>query len=466
MNRRSLSLIAIGVITVILAFSSIIYELGLMRSSAPSSILWQRPIENFATALAVDDGKVFMADDKGNLLAFDSQSGESLWNSSIYLGTSDKWSPSGAYRARYLVVSGNQVYVAIENARVSSFDKDDGTFLWTFQNPDFSEGGPSIIVKDGVIFAITDAISAHDAITGELLWEANPILENYNESNIFPLVGGVDGKFVYATGGVFPRLHFYKINAENGNVVWRSNITWDATVLTWGAGNIYVPLLVASANGKIIIEVIFEAKSWVSRFYCLDSSSGEDLWNIDVGGDGKNPFVFGPIVYNNLFLFAKGDGYLYAVNLEDGTVAWKTKVDTQNLFSNNGFYNNGAQPTSIQIDSGSQRLFWGLNVAESGPSSNYTGVLCSLNLSNGNVEWIKNLESENAAYGSFMYGTKLAFNNETNKLFLIKNNGLWMFSASTGDLVQSQQFDHYVFPPIVLGNETFVVADLWLFAYA
>jgi outer membrane protein assembly factor BamB len=439
-----------------------------MRSSVPSSALWQRPIENTATAFAVDDGKVFMADEKGNLLCFDSQNGESVWNSSIYFGTSDYYSPFGAWHAGGIVVLGNQVYVAIENARISCFDKDNGTFLWTFRNADFFESVPRVIVKDGIIFALTNAISAHDAITGALLWEANPILENCHESNVFPLGGdSVDGKFVYATGGDFSRLHFYKIDAENGNVIWCSRATWDGTVLTWGAGNIYVPRVVASAQGKIIVEVIFQGGSWASRFFCLDSASGEELWSIDVGADeGYNPFVYGPIVYNDLFLFAKADGYLYAVNLADGTVAWKTKVDTQNLFSFNSSFNNTVQATSIQIDARNQRLFWGLSVAESGPSNNYTGTLCSLNLSDGNVEWIKQLESENATFGSFRFGTVLAFNDETNKVFLTKNNGLWIFDASTGDLVQSQQFDHYVFPPIVLGNETFVAADLWLFAYA
>jgi len=56
----------------------------------------------------------------------------------------------------------------------------------------------------------------------------------------------------------------------------------------------------------------------------------------------------------------------------------------------------------------------------------------------------------------------LAFNNETDKILLTKNNGLWIFEASTGELVQSQQFEHYVLPPVFQGNETFVAADLWI----
>jgi outer membrane protein assembly factor BamB len=472
MNRRSLSLIAIGLIAIIVVSSVIVYELGLMRSSSPSSILWQRPIENSATALAVDDGKVFMTDDHGKILCFDSHNGELVWNSSIYFGTSNKWSPSGAYRARNIVVSGNQVYVAIENARVSSFDKDNGTFLWTFRNADFFEGIPSIIVKDCIIFAITNAVSARDAITGETLWEANPILDQFDaQLRFYSLIGGfMDGEFIYAVGRnlnlrfseSFANMHYYKINAKLGKVVWRSPLTWDGAVISWGVST-HSPLVVARTQGRIIIHVIMQGGSLVNELYCLDSTSGKELWSIDVGEVGR---PLNPIVYENLFIFAQTDGYIYAVNLADGSIAWKTKVDTHNLFSYNSAFNNQVQSSSIQIDAQNQRLFWYLNVAESGPSNNYTGTLCNLNLSNGNVNWIKHLENENATFGSFRWGARLAFNDEINKIFLTKNSGLWIFDASTGDLVQSQQFDHYVYPAIVLGNKTFVAADLWLFAYA
>ncbi len=56
----------------------------------------------------------------------------------------------------------------------------------------------------------------------------------------------------------------------------------------------------------------------------------------------------------------------------------------------------------------------------------------------------------------------LVFNNNT--VFLTENTALWMFNASTGNTVKTQQFDHYVLPPIILGNETFVAADLYLIA--
>ena len=463
MNRRWLLFLAICLISTILASSLIIYELGLIGPSVPSGAPWQRTIENFAVNLAVVDGKVFTLDGtEGNVNCFDSQSGKSIWNSSI----------RGGWRSQGLVISGSQVYFGFPNSQVGCLDENTGKLLWTFQNEQapnrIFKYSPGIIVKDDRVFALTDTISAHNATTGELLWQAIPggmrfgtiIGPNETWSVSGRALNGdlFDANYVYVIAGDFSSMRFFKLNTDNGSILWSSDVTWDGTVLTWGVDyGVWAPRVLAVSQGQVIIKTVFSGTSAVHLLFALDSNSGKELWSINVGAD-----IYGPTVYNNLLLFSKADGYVYAVNLAKGTIEWKTKVDTQNLFSFNSSFNNTVQTSPIKIDSQNQRLFWSLNVKESGPSSNYTGILCSLNLVNGNVKWLKQLENENASFGG---STGLVFNNDTDKLFLTKNNGLWIFNASTGDFVQSQQFDHYVLSPIVQGNKTFVVGDLKLAAY-
>jgi len=476
MKRRSLYLTAIGLATVILAFSFIIYELDLMRSSVPSGVLWQRPIENFATALAVDDGKVFMTDEKGNILCFDTKTGESVWNSSIYVGTSGKYSPLGAWLAWEIVISGNQVYVASNYARVSSFDKDNGTLLWTFQILDDAvfEVTPRLALQDDVLFAITNTIYARDAITGEPLWEADSLEVRFDRFIFIPLSGGfLDGEFFYVVGRdlnlprseSFANMHFYKINAKTQKIVWCSPLAWDGTVINLGTA-LYNPRVLARTQGRIIIEVIDQGVSTVNQFFCLNSTTGRELWSTDVGSGGGS---FTSIVYNDLLIFAKPDGYIYALNMMDGSVAWKTKVETQDLFSinsifGNPLFGNSLQPSPFQIDAQNQRLFWYFTVKNSLPPNNDTGVLCSLNISDGDVNWIKHLKT---GLSGFKWERPIIFNEETDQIFLTKNNGLWIFNASSGELLQTQeQFEHYILAPIVSEDITFVAADLWLFAYA
>jgi outer membrane protein assembly factor BamB len=472
MNRRSLSLIVIGLISIILTSSFIAYEVGFKRaepepepepipepdSSPYSGALWQRPIEHFAIDVAVDDGKVFMTDNSGNVNCFDSQNGESIWNGSL--------GREGGYHS--IVISESRVYVSFKRGRVGCFDEDNGTLLWSFQNPQapnsISEGSPEIIVNDGRVFVRSDTTTAHNATTGELLWQS--ISKTITApNNIWSgrevygfLLGGdpFDGKYVYGIEGKYESMRFFNLNTDNGYFIWRSNVTWNGTPFVWGNIESYLPRLLTISQGKVIINGIFQGTSSENLLFCLDSYSGKELWRIDVGAT-----VYNPTVYNNLLLFSAADGYFYALNLADGTIAWKTKVDTQNLFSL------GIQASSIQIESKNQRLFWNYFVEQTKDSNNYTGTLCSLDLANGNVKWMTPINSSRPGWWSYGLGGRsgLAINNNTDRIFLCENWGLWIFNTSTGDLVKSQQFDHRVLAPIVLGNKTFVIGDLWLFAY-
>jgi len=449
MNKRSVLFLAVCLLSIIIVSSFLLHEVGFLRPDTYSGGSWQRPIEHFATTLAVDDGKVFVVDEtEGNVNCFDSQNGKSIWNYSL-----NTWRSGG------IVISENKVYVGFPERKVACLDENTGKLQWTFENTQapnqLYDASPNIIVKDGKIFAITDTVSVHNATSGELLWEA---IKNWSSTggswsmSAYPLGGDpFDGNYVYATGGDLPNLNFFKLNIDNGQVIWKSSVMWDATMLTWGLD--VLPSVLAITQGKVIIGSILSN----NPVLCLDSNTGEKLWSIDV-----NATIYNPTVYNNLLFFAATNGYIYAVKLADGTVAWKTKVDTQNLFAFNSAYDSTLQTSPIRIDSQNQRLFWSLVVKQSSPSSNYTGILCSLDLSKGNVNWIKHLENEGANFGG---DVGLAFNNDTDKLFLTKNSGLWIFNASSSDLIQSQQFNHYVLPPIALGNQTFVTADLWLSAY-
>lgn len=46
-----------------------------------------------------------------------------------------------------------------------------------------------------------------------------------------------------------------------------------------------------------------------------------------------------------------------------------------------------------------------------------------------------------------------------------KSNDLWTLNESTGNVLGTKHFDHYVLPPIMSDNEVFVAADLYLIAY-
>ena len=101
--------------------SLIIYENGVLNP-AGSNVLWQRNIENFATALATDNGKVFKMDISGNVNCYDNQTGKSIWSGSSV----------GGYFAAGLTVAEGKVFGGYKYGSVGCLDEATGQFQWSY----------------------------------------------------------------------------------------------------------------------------------------------------------------------------------------------------------------------------------------------------------------------------------------------------------------------------------------------
>lgn len=429
-------------------------------SPAFTGNLLQRPLEYPAKALAVDDGKVFVAVsdfrvDGGYpsiINCFDGQNGRSLWNNSDY-GDS-------------LVVSEGRVYFGVTVREIRCINATSGDLLWKVENKQGtaeSASRPNVVVKDGRLYTYTDHRIVLNATTGDLLWQAE-----YRDMTDFKtfIVDGFtlrgewyDGKYVYGTSGLIPNLHYFnwsnmyyfKLDTSNGDILWRSNVTWESSPFFWPI----TPQVLAIAPTQVIIYssgFSSPGYSTSTEFFSLDSSTGEKLWSSSLVTD-----FYSSTVWNDRLLFSASDGYFYTLRLADGTVAWKTRVDTQNLLSLESTPW-GVSPI-VEMDYGNQRLFWSFGTKTDASPANYTSEIVCLDLSNGNIIWNKQTIGP-----WFEPNAGMVVNN--GRIFLTGNNALWVYNASTGDLIDSQQFDGSVLAPVVSGNTTFVAAGRKLFAYA
>lgn len=445
LNRRTLMVIVIGLVVIIVASSLIIYGNSALNPDG-SRVAWQHNIENFATALATDNGKVFTMDISGNVNCYGIQSGESVWNGSSV----------GGYFASGLTVAEGKVYGGYRYASVGCLDEPTGQFQWSFTSNIDNQAPDNVIVDAGRVFVLAEGpsagVSALNASTGQLLWQVRYSFEdfgNITDSNTwwvsgFPLGGDpFDGSIVYALGGNESNVNFFKLDTDNGNVLWRSNLTLFAGI----------PSVLAIYQGQVIIEN-------GNQILSLNDTSGDSLWSVDVGAA-----VYSPALYKWILFFGASDGNFYALDLSSGTIASKTKVDNQNLFSTLND-SNTLTTYPIQVDAQNQRLYWSFGVTQQlGTTSenkhdHYIGAVCSLDLATGKLVWSRQIEDNGVFYG---FSAGLVVNKDA--LFLNENNALWVFSASTGNLARNQHFDHYVLPPVVSDNVVFVASDLQLTAY-
>ena len=311
------------------------------------------------------------------------------------------------------------------------------------------------MAENGEVFVISQSpsagVSVLNASTGQLLWQTPyrfDIFGNITDSKTwwvsgYPLGGNpFDGSNVYALGGNESAANVFKLDTDNGNILWSSNLILFARI----------PRVLAAYQGQIIIES-------GNQILSLNSSSGDSLWNIDIGAS-----IYSPAISQGALLFGASDGNLYALNPTNGTILWKTKVDNQNLMStvNNSNITLTAYPIEVQ----NNKAYWSFGVTQQlGTSSadkhdHYIGTVCSLDLASGKLLWIRQLEDSGAFYG---FSAGLVVNKDA--VFLNENYALWVFGASNGDLARTQHFDHYVLAPIVEGETVFVASDLQLTAY-
>ncbi len=436
MKRRTLLIIAIGLIAVIAVSSLIIYENNVLNPTG-SQVAWQHKIQNFATALATDDGKVFTMDISGNVNCYDSQSGVSIWNGSSV----------GGYFAAGLTVAEGRVFGGYRHGSVGCLDEATGQFQWSYSTNFENLAPDNIIAKDGQVFVISQApsaeVSALNASTGQILWQTPyrfDIFGNITDSKTwwvsgYPLGGDpFDGSNVYALGGNESAANIFKLDTDHGNILWRSNLTSFSGI----------PNVLAAYQGQIIIES-------GNQILSLNATSGDSLWNIAVGAQ-----IHSPATYQGVLLFGASDGNFYGLDLQSGTISATAKVDNQNLFSRVNS-DNALTVFPIQIDPQNQRIYWGFGVTE---QNQFKATIVSLDLATFQVEWAKQIQDGALSLDS---QSGLAVNKDT--LFLTENNALWVFGASNGNLDKTQHFDHYVLAPVASGDEVFVASDLQLTAY-
>ena len=443
MNRSSSLFIAVMLILVVGSASlSILYEKGFLTGSNETEprILWQSGIEEFATGLAAVNGRVYTIDIFGTINCYKAQTGNSVWSGSV-----------GAYFAKGVTASGDRVYGGKQGAQVGALDAATGKFQWSVRAPDttgyWSKSAPSnISAIDDRMFATADGVSVFNAATGQLLWKYETHSFQLDTNVTHPnwlKAWAFDGNRVFATGGaVSNKYYVYRLDPDHGTILWN---TQRSTYVS-GPPVVY--------EGQVIM---WNSSQGQTTVFSLNETSGATFWNHNVEAS-----IYQPTADNDLVVFETYDGDVYALHLSDGTLAWKTHVDSQNIISLANS-DNPLKGLAIQIDHQNQRAIGGYAVTTQLGGGEYSGFLCSLDLDDGSIVW----NTQFLADGDISHENAL-FNFALTKNDICLTTGFydfWIFSKSTGNMIKFQHFAHYILPPVAADNKVFVAADLRLFAY-
>jgi len=449
LNRRFSLFIVVGLIVVVAVASlAILYENGFLTDSTEpepetTGIFWKRDIKNFASGLVAADGKVYTIDYGGEISCYDAETGESVWNGSI-----------GGSNCAGLVASGSRVYGGKGGNEVGVVDAATGEFQWSvtgqFSSPNWAPPS-NISVVDDRLFVTAYDFAAYNATTGQPLWDYETIKFKQDANVTHPrwLIGwAFEGSRVFANGEIsFVNDYTCRLDPDNGTILW----SVPRKTLVSGPPVVY--------HGQVIMRDRSEGQTTV---FSLDETSGDILWSYNV-----DAHVFQPIAYSGLLVFGASDDSFYALHLVNGTLAWKSTVDSQNI---TGLVNpdNPLEGFPLQIDSENQKIIGCFAVTtqtvinETKVEDEYWGILCSLDLETGNVNWTKHFTGEGDISNKYwIYDYALTENN----IYLTTINDFRIFSKTTGNIIESQHFEHNLTSPVAEDGKVFVTADLWLIGY-
>ena len=300
-----------------------------------------------------------------------------------------------------------KVFVTADDNSVNAIDVTDKNFVWEAPMLEYkfsSLGLTPPVCLEGVCYASGGfgVVVALDENTGSLKWyystDANGETDNVLNEAVTPIVYG-DKVYIFSEAGFvndFPA-YIHVLDRQTGQLLDKRELPFDisGTPLVSGntlflpAGNLYALAIdtfevkwVFEANDmgtpfvlgdRLVVQGIPLGQTLYSSLYCLDTGTGNLIWNLDTGFDT----IWSPIIVENVVfgVYEKGaavafstNGRPFAVALSDGNELWfndDVSVDNSPVYANGHlFFHGHAINRSDDIDNNVGLLSMDANTGE------------------------------------------------------------------------------------------------------
>lgn len=258
-----------------------------------------------------ENNRIFAADYKGMLSAFNAETGSRAWRVTTKL-------PITAGPTAYAGL----VIVGTSDAKVAAFSQDTGELVWETDAPSEILATPAAHEDTLIIKTIDGQLTALDVATGELKWhyqEDLPSLILRGSSSIT-----FDGDTLIAG---FSNGKVSAIDIESGSLLWQSAIASPE-------GSNVIDNMVDIDATPIVKDNVVYAASYQGNVASLNMSNGQANWQRAVS-------TFSGIAANNDHVFvSEADGSILAFNQKTGAADWKQDALLYRNISGPALYNN------------------------------------------------------------------------------------------------------------------------------
>lgn len=276
-------------------------ELSKIEPSVSVTRLWRQDLGKGERRLglrqrpAVDGNRVFAADPKGNLYAFDAASGKSLWQNKTELRLSSS-----------LGLGEDTLVVGTLDGQVVAYNPDSGSERWRAQVSSEVIAAPAIDRGLVIVRSIDGRVFAFSSTDGERRWAYDrgiPALTLRGNSTPLATEGvvlvGYDSGIIVALRG------------DNGTQIWEQTVGL-------GEGRTELQRMVDIDGDMALDQGELFAASFNTQVIALSlQQGGRPLWNRDVSS------YAGIAVHGEKVLVADRDGTLWALDRGTGAALWK-----------------------------------------------------------------------------------------------------------------------------------------------
>ncbi|MEO5819275.1 MAG: PQQ-binding-like beta-propeller repeat protein [Vicinamibacteraceae bacterium] len=279
-------------------------------SATPPVALWRRAVGPGWSSFAVAGNRVYTQEQRGEdevVACYDASTGAPIWQ---HRDRARFWESNGGAGPRGTpTLSGGRVYALGATGVVNALDAATGTRIWSrdaatdtgAKLPGWGFSGSPIVVDDVVVVAVSGALAAYDAVSGQPRWKLEPRGEGYSSPQLVTLGGVRQLAFVNGEGIV-------GVSLSDGAVLWAN---------AWKGYPVVQPAV--TADGDLLFNV--KEDLGLRRLSVTRSGSqwtATERWTTR----GLKPY-FNDFVVHEGHAYGFDGNILACIDLADGTRKWK-----------------------------------------------------------------------------------------------------------------------------------------------
>jgi outer membrane protein assembly factor BamB len=269
------------------------------------SLLW-----NFSTQGAVvsspslADGRVYFGSQDKHFYCLNAKTGKFIW----------KFEINARIKSSPAIVDG-KVFLGPDDGYVYCLDAYDGQLIWstfsggyipvTFAAAVVLRSSPMIVDHRVYVGSLDKYVYCLDSETGDIIW-------SYETNGYITSTPAVAGGALYVLSQEPDSGALYKLNSNNGDLVWRKEIPYQEVF--WGGTDLHASP--AFAENKIY------TSSNIKEYHAINVNTGEIEWTYrnDIAGE----FILCSPIYNEGKVFLVDHFSIVCVDSESGDKIWST----------------------------------------------------------------------------------------------------------------------------------------------